>query len=254
MQHTTKMVMVPEDAYTSLVGQQQQLMPPVAMQLSNLDNELKSILNNPSLGVDEKYNSYYRTFNRYSHLQGKPTVLLPEPPREHKQVEQKPEMVDNMTSTVVVGVPVSEKGLLDNLPKIARRRGKLLLEHLKRKEQIQWADTGELLVNDRPVEGSNVTDLFHFFTRDRPSVVPPKGAREFAELLQETNVPVEAVVPDSFNKAGTLTFDLGTLFSPNRSPKKTPRKKTTERKPKPTLGKRKTTRPVRYASIKWEEL
>jgi hypothetical protein len=270
MQHTTKMVMVPEEAYSSLVGQQQQLIPPVAMQLSNLDNELKSILENPNLNVDNKYNQYYQIFKRYSNLHGKqfgnvapePQIL---PPLQQQQAEEKREMVSKATSTI--SPPVSEQFVLDSLPKIARRKGKLLFEHLKKKREIQWTDTGELVANGSPVEGSNVTDLLHFFTRDRPSVVPPKGAHELADLLQETNVPMEAVVADSFNKVGTLGFNLGTLFSPKTNViKKTPLSRSIKRREKPlqrkssssssrsAFGKRKTTRPTRYASINWEEI
>jgi hypothetical protein len=270
MQHTTKMVMVPEEAYSSLVGQQQQLMPPIAMQLSNLDSELKSILTNPSLNVDEKYNQYYQIFKRYGHLHGRqfnpPEQPLAPLQAKQEQLERKPEMVNKATSTFTV--PVSEQTLLQSLPKIARRRGKLLLEHLKRKRQIQWNDNGELMANGSPVEGSNVTDLLHFFTRDRPSVVPPKGAAELADLLQETNVPVEAVVPNSFNQTGMLAFNLGTLFSPKNTPVKksvkltSPRSNLTKRKKmnstatsaSSALAKRKTTRPMRYANINWEEL
>ena len=258
MQHTTKMVMVPEDAYSSLISQQQQLMPPVAMQLSNLDTELKSILNNPSLTVDEKYDRYYRTFNRYNQLHGRQFNTpppAPEPIPQKTTVVEKAKSAEKATSTT--GVPVSEQALLDSLPKIARRRGKLLLEHLKRKQEIQWSDKGELLMDGHVVEGSNATDLLHYFTRDRPKTNPPEGAREFAELLQDTNVPVEAVVPESFNRAGTLTFDLGTLFSPKCTPppKERQKKVLLEKKlSRSALGKRKITRPTRFETLKWEKL
>ncbi len=63
------MVMVPEDAYSSLINKQQQLLPPVATQLSNLDMELKETLNNSNMNVDKKYNRYYRTLSRYGNLQ-----------------------------------------------------------------------------------------------------------------------------------------------------------------------------------------
>ena len=283
--------MVPEDAYSSLLSQQQQLLPPVAMQLSSLDMELKSILNNPSLSVDEKHDRYYRTFNRYSQLQGKhfynpepmpppPAVAVPHPPTVLAE-----------KGTMTTDIPVHPAVLLNGLPKANRSRGRLLLEHLKHKKEIQWANSGELLADGNAIPGSNITDLLHFFTRNRPTVKPPVGAKEFAGMLQDSNVPKEAVVPDSFNQAGTLDFGIGTLFSPtaraeeeeewNFEPKtplrpqrgvfKTPpstakqkKKKTPTSGRKPTTsgvagaaplgGKRKRKEPERFGAINWEKL
>ena len=267
MQHTSKMVMVPEDAYSSLVRQQQQLMPPMAMQMSNLDMELKSILNNPNLTVDEKHDSYYRTFNRYNQLHGRllnPAVVEPVVPPKQDSASDK--------ATMTSGVPVSAKMLLDGLPKVARTRGRLLLGHLNSNKEIQWTDNGELLIDGNPIQGSNITDLLHFFTRDRPTAQPPFGAREFADQLQDTNVPAEAVVPDAFNKVGTLNLKLGTLFSPKTPkgssirPKKRKsvstvgkkKKAKVEKKQVPSaavspVGSRVRKQPDRLGAINWEE-
>ena len=257
MQHTTKMVMVPEDAYSSLVNQQQQLMPPVAMQLSNLDTEMKSILNNPNLSTDQKYDRYFRTFNRYSQLQGRQFYPPSNPLPEEPIVEQGPK---------TNGFPILD-AVVDSLPRVARTRGKLLTHHLKQKKEIQWSDKGELMADGTPIPGSNITDLIHFFTRDRPSVKPPVGAKQFASQLQDTNVPMEAVAGDSFNQAGTLDFHLGTLFSPvavktPKKPRRNAKKGTPQvRKAKQPsasasgspLGKRKQTEPQRLGLIKWED-
>ena len=265
--------MVPEDAYSSMLSQQQQLMPPIAMQLSNLDTELKSILNNPSLNVDEKYNRYYRTFNRYSHLQGNPFHTtapdLPQPPPQVGTAEKGTTTgtMTTGTATTTGRLPVAASVLLDSLPKVARHRGRLLVEHMKNKD-IEWNEDGELLENGAVVSGSNIIDLFHFFTRDRPSIKPPNGAKKFADILQKTNVPMEAVVPDSFNQAGTLNVNIGTVFSPKKipTPKKTNAGKTktppSRRKispkvqppaPAATSGdKRKRVAPQRYGN--WEHL
>jgi len=260
MQHTTKMVMVPEDAYSGLISQQQQLMPPVAMQLSNLDSELKSILTNPSLNVDQKYDQYYKTFNRYGSLQGRQL-----PSREATPLLPPPKFVEKGTNTGAM--PISGNALLDSLPKLSRRRGKILLDHMQQKKDIKWTDTGELLVEGYPVPGSNITDLVHFFTRNRPTVKPPAGAQELAEQLQDTNVPAEAVAPESFNQVGTLNYDLGTLFSPHVkavSPLRRPSKavqvkkgKTSREKKLEQIRRPPTTRsrltPKRYADIKWRD-
>ena len=81
MQHTNKMVMVPQETYSSLMSQQKQSFPPVVQQMSNLDQELQSILSNPNLSPDLKYHQYKQAFNRYQqlrndHFQPKPYVPM----------------------------------------------------------------------------------------------------------------------------------------------------------------------------------
>lgn len=211
--------MVPEDAYTSLLNQQQQLMPPAALQLSNLDQEMKSILTNPGLSVEEKYDRYNRTFNRYSHLQ-RPLFqppMIPPPLVNAETQAAPPETADTGTSTP--NIPVSKEIILHSLPKGVRQRGREFLKHLKRKkETIQWTSSGELLRDGALIPGSNLTELVHYFTRDRPTVKPPPGAIELAQQLQDTNIPLEAVAGNSFARVGTLDLDLGTLFSPEPPP------------------------------------
>ncbi len=116
---------------------------------------------------------------------------------------------------------IDENALLDTLPRTALHKGKLLLQHFKRKN-FQWSNNGELVVNGAPVQNSNMTDLVHYFTRHRQTAVPPNGAKEMAQLLQRTNVPMEAIVPDSFRVTKEEPFGLdlrlATLFGPEDIP------------------------------------
>jgi hypothetical protein len=114
-------------------------------------------------------------------------------------------------------LPVEERRLLDSLPKTVRRKGKILLEHIKdKKNEFQWLDSGELLVDGNPVPGSNITDLIHHVTRKRPTATPPKGVDEFVELLDKTNVPKEALnlSEGAFQTPPQATAAVGTSFSP----------------------------------------
>ena len=214
MQHTTKMVMVPQDAYSSLVSQQKQLYPPVIGQLSNLDQELQSILANPSLSTDAKYHQYMNVFGRYQKLR-QPTEPLAPPPLPPPQIE--------------------ERNIVSNLPKAVQRKGKILMDHIKANpESFAFQKTGELVINGIPVAGSNVTDLIHYATRTRPNVTKPAGYDQFKDLLDSTNVPKEAVrantrplvfsTPPSDAVGPSPSGAVGTSFSPkpkrNRQPPK----------------------------------
>jgi hypothetical protein len=192
MQHTTKMVMVPQDTYSSLMSQQKQIYSPVVGQLSNLDQELQSILNNPNLSTDAKYHQYMSVFGRFQSMKAQqfPTpVIVPEP-------------------TIF---PVDEHRLIDSLPKNVRRTGRLLMEHLKEnKDQIKWLKSGELVSDGQTIQGSNLTDLVHHITRNRPSKKSPVGATQFTELLKKTNAPQEAFHDQVTKQLNTI----GTSFSP----------------------------------------
>jgi hypothetical protein len=204
MQHATKMVMVPQDTYSSLMSQQKQLYSPVVQQMSNLDQELQAILSNPNLPTDLKYNQYKNVFNRYQQLrqqQFQPTT---------KVVASTDIQTGEDLPTYVL--PLEERQLIDSLPKTVRRKGKILLDHLKeRKNNFSWLSSGELVVDGQPIEGSNITDLVHHVTRRRPTVKPPIGADAFADLLNRTNVPKEAL---SESNIFATPVGLGTSFSP----------------------------------------
>ena len=210
MQHTTKMVMVPQDAYSSLVSQQKQLYPPVIGQLSNLDQELQSILANPNLSTDAKYHQYMNVFGRYQKLR-QPTEPLPPPPPPPPQIET--------------------RNIVSNLPKAVQRKGKILMDHIQANpESFTFQKTGELVINGSPVAGSNVTDLIHYATRTRPNVSKPAGYDQFKDLLDATNVPKEAIrattrplvfsTPPSAGPSGAV----GTSFSPKPTRQRQPPK------------------------------
>ena len=257
MQHTTKMVMVPQDTYSGLLAQQKQTYSPAIGQLSNLDQELQNVLSNPNLSTDEKYHHYQNVFGRYQNL-------------KHQQFYHKPATnpVQPAVDTTPYLLPVQEPHLIHGLPKQTRRKGQLLLEHLKRnKDHFQWMDSGELVMNGHPIPGSNLTDLVHHVTRTRPTVRAPAGAAEFKRLLQNTNVPQEALsqVPPPLQQVvqpatpfQTPTATVGTAFSPpseRYTPLKDVLRKTKKNTPvtlrqtplKDVLRKRKKNTPQRWA-------
>ena len=201
MQHTSKMVMVPHDVYSGLMSKQEQTYTPLVGQLSSLDQELQAILSNPNLSTDAKHQMYLQTFGRYQHLKQRQFPSTPSAITVHQQTE------------AVDPLPVSESQLIDSLPKPARRRGRILLNHLKANSSIRWQSNGELKDTDNTtIPGSNITDLVHYVTRNRPNAKPPPGTDEFMAMLDETNAPRETIssLEDRFH----TVENVGTSFSP----------------------------------------
>jgi len=226
MQHTTKMVMVPHDAYSSLMAQQKQLYSPVVNQLANMDQDLQSIISNPGLSSDAKYHQYMQVFGRFQQLKNQQFQHPPSTPAT-RVVSTDVQTTDDIP---IIHLPIEERRLIETLPKPVRRKGKLLLDHLKdHHKSFQWLQSGELVVDGKPIKGSNITDLVHHITRNRPTAAPPKGIEEFSEILENTNVPKEALSTSDLFKTPTTSF--GTSFSPVEA--STPRSQQTIRKRQP---------------------
>ena len=245
MEHTTKMVMIPQNVYSGLITKEQQTYSPLIGQLANLDQEMQTIMSNPNLSTDEKYQLYQQTFSRYQHLKNQQF------PRENHPIKitSKPQPVN-----------IEENTLLAGLPKNVRTKGKLLIQHLKRHNQsIEWLPNGQLKnIKGTPIPDSNLVDLVHYVTRNRPTARPPPGVADFLELLHDTNVPKEAisVLEDTFFTPKAV---VGTSYSPidRTTPKqiqkelKEDSKKKRLEKIKSTTPKRPRKKPNKYGN--WEE-
>lgn len=178
MNHTTKMLMVPQDTYSRLVTQQQ--MQPAVAQLTNLDEHMQQILSNPNISVDVKYNMYEQALRRYRVL------------NEQQQQPMKVEMVQPEVQPVVQP-EITDFNIVDALPKSAKLKGRLLLNHIKQAPGIKVSEHGELILNGKKIPGTNITDLVHDFVRDRSRAQPATGWHEFREALKNSNVPQEAI-------------------------------------------------------------
>ena len=236
MQHATKMVMVPQEIYSGLLSKENQSFPPLVGQLANLDQQLSSIISNPSLSTDAKYQLYQQTFSRYQHLKNQQFPL------NRNNINNSAGAVDISTIPKIplstqTDYEIDETGIVSGLPKTVRRKGKILLDHLK-KQNLQFTSTGELIDPNtgKLIPGSNFTDLVHYATRNRPTLQPPTGGGEFMNFLLKTNVPREAInyIVDkhdgSFSGAAVaeeekfMTPAIGTLYSPSSQPGTSQRK------------------------------
>lgn len=221
--------MVPQDTYSSLLSQQKQTYSPVVEQMSNLDQDLQMVLSNSNLLPEQKYHQYQQIFGRYQQLRNEyfqpaKTYL----PTMETDMQTGPDLPTEK-------FPVDERRLLESLPKTVRRKGKILMDHMKDHSQsFNWLDSGEMVVDGKPIPGSNITDLVHHVTRNRPTAQPPAGMEEFHSLLERTNAPKEAISEGpSFM---TTPIELGTSFKPQKT--STPaRRKAIKASPRPNRKK-----------------
>lgn len=196
MQHATKMVMVPQEVYNSLLSRQQESTEPLVAQLSNLDQQARDILSVPGVPADIKYGQYNQTLHRYRHL---------------KEEQRKPLHV-RLDQPAPAAMPVPIQNLIEGIPPRHRAKARILMDHLMRHpSDFKWSDRGELVMAGKEIPGSSIVDLVHDFVRPRNAVAPATGAEEFSALLRQTNAPREGVGnPERQFQAPVL----GTPYSP----------------------------------------
>jgi len=182
------MTLIPADMAAHY--QQQQHLPgvPTLTQLSNLDEQMKSILEDSSTSADLKFKLYYNALQRYEAFQQnatqKPDSAIPaQPPRNLPPAAQGPRFLP------AVEIP----GLIDHVPKAQRRATTLLLNYVKDNPDLEWNEARELVYQGQRIPQSNVYDLVSDISRNRKLQSPAVGWEEFASALINQNVPQGAI-------------------------------------------------------------
>jgi len=176
---------------------QQQLYHPSSApinQLSLLDNQMKTILEDSNLPPEQKLRQYYDSLRKFEHIQNTefripiPVKLDPEQSRllmeknSHEKVVQLPEL------------PVPEHDVIETIPQAQRRGAKLLLKHIQENPLINWNDKKELIYRGERIPNSNFHDLIQDMSLHRKrNHTPAHGWKEFSQALISHNVPIGAI-------------------------------------------------------------
>ena len=92
MNHTKRMVLVPENTLERLQQRQQILTPPVTQTLKNLDSEMTDILSSKQLDDEEKAELYNQVLQRYltyyDQRKGQPLHVKLTTPKPGKHLNQ----------------------------------------------------------------------------------------------------------------------------------------------------------------------
>ena len=148
---------------------------PFLHQLSTLDQQLQTILNDNSIPPELKLQKYTQTLQRYQSLKS----------------QQIP-----MSQPAKLAQPkIDAEEVLEAVPKPFKHKARLLMQHMKKHDELfDWTPDGQLKYQGKPISGSNVLDLVYDFSRKKgPLSEPAIGSRQFARLLKESNVPKVAI-------------------------------------------------------------
>ena len=177
---------------------------PLTKKLSQLDEEMKAILDNNELSEASKALLYSNTLNKYLDVKRQM-----EAPRRIPIVDETQQPQLNPQSA-----PMGTDPITDYIPSQFRNRAKNLLSHLRDHSEASWNERNELVIDDKPVVGSNMVDLIDDVVRVKRGH-SPAGATAFRRVLLESNVPLSLIG----NK--TRWTELGTSFeTPPTTPKR----------------------------------
>lgn len=218
MMHTSKLLLVPSDVMNKDTSEDSFL--------SALDTEMRKILDQKELPTDQKLAAYNQLLHRYlkaNEKRNSPFEIKVQEP------ENKPDVYDD---EILDGIPIRNK-----------KNAKLLINSIKKNPEISWSDTGELIAGGLKIDGSNIIDLIHDFSRERRPHNPAVGADVLARLLKKSNVPLEFI--GNKNRLKLINNDSNILLA-------TPNEILPNNTPRPASRTRR--QPARRNNLVWEEM
>ncbi len=216
MNHTKKMVVVPQDVMENLRFNQQQKVGPVGKQMMAVDKDLREIFDREDLAMDEKLTLYYEVLNKYKKLN---EAYNKQPVKE--EVEKEP--VRKLEKPVI---PVKDEWL-DKIDKQFtvrnHEKAEQLYNWIKEKSDIDWNEIGEI----SGIPKSNILTLLDEVTRPTPrhKDIEPTGLPQFVTRLRESNPP-EYLIGNTthYKKYYTAPVKVTPVESPLKSTPGTPLK------------------------------
>lgn len=152
---------------------------PIENVLSALDKQMKDIVEEP--GTDEEkvklYNQALRRYRFYTD-----TLLShPVPATEKKELRTGETAKELIKSRIV-----------DSMPKTLKNKARRVMDMVQENPNVDFSSSGQLVVDGKAIQGSNMEDLVHNVVRTRrlnSMVEEPTGWKDFLAFLTKANAP-----------------------------------------------------------------
>ena len=167
-----------------LVPTSHSLPSPLMQKLTELDEEMKSVLLRTDLDQSAKAIAYSQILDKY--LKVKQKVQRPEPIPVIEQVAESTDGggVSSLSSTS----PRMNKIDARVFPKQFQNRAQNLLNHISQSSNLDWDEKGVVIIDGKPIAGSNIIDLVSEAIRPNQTS-QHTGSIPFMKSLIESNVP-----------------------------------------------------------------
>ena len=162
----------------------------------DLDQSMRTVLNEQGLNPDEKIKKYdallqrYLSFMKQGRKEERRVTLSVQPEREEQgeplTEQQRVEEVEEGED------PMSE--VLKALPPRNRKNGEYIMRRLKKNAGGGWSSLGEFIHQGHVVKGSHMIDLIKNLSSQKKTRSPsPGGWDKFLQALSTLNIPVSYV-------------------------------------------------------------
>lgn len=151
--------------------------------MARLHHSIEGGLDDVSKSSEEKAKMYVQAFNDFLTFKNQYTN------------NSSSHIIPNSTEEIVGKKnlkTLSSPDIASTVPKNLRSKAERLADLLKESGTIAWDEQNRLIVDGKPVEGTNIIDLINDALR-RWKTFMPHGRRVFAEQLKGINAPRELV-------------------------------------------------------------
>ena len=187
MRHGKQMILVPEDVLATLERKQKQETSPLVTNLMNTEENMNETLKRTDMFDDEKQKLYHGDLERYLNL-------------KHQKKNDFTTININSTTPLDANKPAEKKegtssdsAIVEPIPRTMRDRAMAILNRLKSYPNvISWDKTGQVKLDGKNVQGSNISDLLSDVVRCRKNF-NPVGPKEFFCVLSTVNMPKDLV-------------------------------------------------------------
>ena len=155
-----------------------------------IDSDIKQILDLQNVNEYDKARMYEQALRKYLLAIDQKTGETKQPQVLTESVSTSPKYETEIKNEKITRL---ENRMLETIPKTLRRKGEMLLNHLKETSNLHWNELGEIILDGEQIIGSNISDLLNDTLRPRKTGDVPRGWDVFASELKRTNVPRDLI-------------------------------------------------------------
>ena len=164
---------------------------PTSETFMQIDADMKNILDTTTMSQHEKVKAYQQALRQY---------LIKAEQLENRVRDVQPKVRFESTPTIksepmleTDKIVKMERRIVDNLPKTMQNKGQILLDYIRDMTDLNWNERGELLFNNQPLAGSNISDLVNETLRPRKLSSEPTGWTSYVNALKASNIPQDLI-------------------------------------------------------------
>ncbi|KAK6178086.1 hypothetical protein SNE40_012917 [Patella caerulea] len=205
MEFTKKMALVPESLLENLQTPKPQILqPPSVRKVSELDVEIRRILEDPEMDDSEKVEKYgqrLREFIFHKNRAIEPPTVYVKQQGLSAGLTTKQSVINNKDPngevpqaepSRVIEDPPLKADILATVPKSMKTKADLLIEKLYQTPNVTWDSKGAVTIEGQPIPGSNIMDLVNDLLRKR-KYFNPIGWQVLGRALSNNNLPQDLI-------------------------------------------------------------